>query len=283
MLDPQENLTPEPNAPAPSGAPPLDASAQAAFAPELSAPFNSAQPGTPRVIKVSGPAWAEYHLLLSQPSHNASHDSSRPFTRIEREVRVPGGAPVLALLLARWSLEEARALFSGVELSLALGRDPNARLLRRELEAWVARLPALKLQLTEDEGAPEVPYRILMGPHGEASPQDAGSATSGAAQPVSRREVLQCGAIGGSYRIECGPQVLEAPLAEFVGHEVREAARAWSLLRGESPERAQGLGHAALGCWKEKPVLERIGRDLTWREVEVGADMGAAEAWLKIV
>ncbi len=287
MLDPQENSAPNPTsnptsaagASAPHGAPPPDAPAQAAFArepaaelsPQLNPALSAAQPGAAPSLRLSGPAWAEYHLLLNEPSLN---EPSSAFTRIEREVRAPGGAPVLALLLARWSAERPQHPVASVELSLTLGRDPNARLLRRELEVWAGRLPSLRLKLREDEAAPEVPYRILTWPHAGASTWGAAASTSGGLQELPR--VLQCGEIDGSYRVERGPQVLELPVAERVGHEVRQAALAWAVLCGEPPQRARELGAAALGCWLRQPVPRRIAGDLPWREVEREVEREAA-------
>lgn len=208
---------------------------------------------------VRGPAWAEYHLLLSP--------SPRPFTRIAREIRTPGGAPLVALLLARWRLECQGDECAPVELSLSLGRDPNARLLRRELEAQASRVPSLQLRLREDEAAPHVPYRILMWPPGDSSTQGAAASTSGAPQ------VLQCGESNTSViqiEIEPGkhPQVLEVPVAEAAGSEVQAAARAWALLLGLGVDRAGELAQSALEAWRAKPVEGRVAGEVAWREVE---------------
>ena len=223
-------------------------------APSLDAPGReavAAKEAKEAIIWVRGTAWAEYHLLLG--------DSSPHSTRIEREIRTFGGAPTVAVLLARWCAEKDNSAHVRVQLSLALGRDPNARLLRRELESWASRLPNLRLSLQEDADAPEVAYRILMWPQHHAS-------TCGAPQ------VLQCGEIDWRYEITAGHQTAEIAGDEALGEEVRQAALFWGLGR----KNARNLAAAALRCWNAQPVLERVACDLSWREVE--AEAARAEA-----
>lgn len=238
-----------------------------------SAPLPDA-PGRPAVadgeefISMRGAAWAEYHLLLG--------DSSSHATRIEREIRSFGGAPTMAILLARWCAEEQSVAHVRVQLFLTLGRDPNARLLRRELEAWAARLPNLRLHLQEDAAAPEVAYRILMWPRQAASTWD------------GPPQVLQCGEIEWRYEAQRGPLPLVLAGNAAAGDDVRRAASLWALLEGgrdEFEQKLQGFNKhdparnertrklflAAQKCWNAKPVLDRILCNLSWREVEAAA------------
>ena len=201
------------------------------------------------IISVRGAAWAEYHLLLG--------DSSPHATRIEREIRTFGGAPTMAVLLARWCAEEPSASHTQVQLSLTLGRDPNARLLRRELESWQSPLPNLRLALREDADAPEVAYRILLWP--------------GPASTCTAPQVLQCGDINWRYEITTGHQTADITGDESLSDEVRQAAVFWGLVTLENRKNVMSLALAALRCWSAKPVLERIACDLSWREVEAEA------------
>jgi hypothetical protein len=200
------------------------------------------------MLSVRGAAWAEYHILLG--------DSSPHATRIEREIRTFGGAPTIAVLLARWCAEEQDTARVVVRLSLVLGHDPNARLLRRELESWAFRLPNLRLDLQEDADAPEVAYRILMWPQH-------GAITYGVPQ------VLQCGEIDWHYEITTGHQTLELTGDELLGDEVGQAAIFCGL--GTHRKNVRNLAAAALRCWNAKPVLERVACDLSWREIEAEA------------
>lgn len=222
----------------------------------------SASPGAAEeYLVVSGAAWAEYHLLLGDsPAHatlSAQSCATRHATRIEREIRSFGGAPTIAVLLARWGQENPQTAHLRIKLSLNLGRDPNARLLRRELESWAARLPNLRLQLRDDSSAPEVAYRILMWP-------PAASTCSGPAQ------VLQCGDINWRYEIGNVREIAGISGDEAVGDEVGQAALFWALANGTSHQ--QKVSVAALDCWSSKPVLERIACNLSWREIEAAAE-----------
>ena len=217
------------------------------FAPLLDAPGEQPVAAPEEIISVRGAAWAEYHLLLG--------DSSPHATRIEREIRTFGGAPTMAVLLARWCAEEQDASHIQVQLSLTLGRDPNARLLRRELESWQSRLPNLRLALREDEAAPEIAYRILM--------------WLGPASTCAAPQVLQCGEFDWRYEITTGHQTLELAGDESLGDEVRQAAIFWELVSRK--KNVKNLALASLRCWNAKPVLQRVACDLSWREVEVEA------------
>jgi hypothetical protein len=236
-----------------------DASASSAFAPE--AEFTSSPNAT---IMISGPAWAEYHLLLDDP--NSPSETQPPsFMRIEREIRTLGGAPAIALLLARWRLELHGSSSAPIELSLLLGHDPNARLLRRELQLWAELLPNLRLRF-EEEGALEVPYRILMWPHA--------TSTCSWQEP----SVLECGDISGSIYLRVGAQVLELPLRAAVGHEIALAAQVWAASHGYFEHKsAEVWANAALAAWRAQPLLERIGHELAWRQVQLQAEAAAEE------
>ena len=222
-------------------------------APHLDAPGREAVAAKQVSISVRGAAWAEYHLLLG--------DSSPHATRIEREIRTLGGAPTMAILLARWCAEEKEekdAASVVVHLNLVLGRDPNARLLRRELEGWAARLPNLRLNLQEDEAAPEVAYRILMWPQHDAS-------------TCIVPQVLQCGEIDWRYEITGGHQTVDIVGDESVGDEVGHAALMWAILTRRFGKRRKDAFLAALRCWNAKTASERVACDLSWREVEAEA------------
>lgn len=221
--------------------------------PSLDAPGGQAVAAKELFLSVQGAAWAEYHLLLGASSPQA--------TRIDREIRAFGGAPTMAVLLARWCAEEQSTAHLKIKLRLVLGRDPNARLLRRELESWTSRLPNLRLELTEDEAAPEVAYRILMWPQHDAST---------AASTCGPSQVLQCGEIEWHYEIQFRHETAELAGDESVGDEVRQAALVWGARKGKP-----NLSVAALRCWNAKPVLERIACDLSWREVEAEAALEA--------
>jgi hypothetical protein len=229
------------------------------------AAFSATQTPQEEILAVTGASWAEYHLLLGESSHHC--------TRIESEIRTCGGAPNVAILLARWCAENSSTSHIIVQLSLMLGHDPNARLLRRELEKWQSKLTNMRVHIQEDAAAPEVAYRILMWPQASAS-------------TWNKPQVLQCGEIDFGYQVRRAERVFAVGGHEELGDDVRFAARAWGSFKGSRAEFQSTLGNskearleridaadelaeAALRCWNRKAATERIACELTWAEIEV--------------
>lgn len=213
------------------------------------------------ILRVTGASWAEYHLLLGESSHHC--------TRIEREIRTFGGAPTIAVLLARWAAEKPETSHLAIEISLALGRDPNARLLRRELQNWQEKLPNLRVSIEDDEAAPEVAYRILMWP------REPGSAASTWGAP----QVLECGEIEHDYQIAGAGEDAKHTGAKGLsasGGVASAAAYEWSKLSRDAGARRDGrdapsIVRGAERAWEQLGPHERIACELSWGQVEAAA------------